>query len=458
MNEHKRKSWTKDELISKLLEYNNKYGYPTVRKFNDADGFPGTTTYRYHFGTWANALIEAGLKEKPSDGSNELKPKYGGDELIQAMIKFNSENGFPKSRSFNSKNGYPSAKSYIQEFGSWENAMLESGIPIPNDKKHLFGRLEYTKEQLLECLKAIVDKCVKEGRYLYTNDELDNDKNMPSSSVYTRNFGGLSNAYEEIGINQEEYNKNILIKDMELRYKELKDMLGRPPHSRDFDYYSKQDIKYYSAKAYTNNFGSIKDLQIHMGDKPTNWASTLTDDELLEFLIQFKNKNGREPSKLDMNSKYGYPHADIYAKRFGSFKDAKILAGVKSDRIRDRLITPNGNMALSGYEYKFLRMLEVFNVPFKKEELYSTYIKDFDKKYRFDFIVKVDKEEYFIEIFGITGNEDYDKKSEIKMKLCEDNNIPLIPIYKEDILHITFDEMYENLKNKIEDLKLKNKG
>ncbi len=42
-------------------------------------------------------------------------------------------------------------------------------------------------------------------------------------------------------------------------------------------------------------------------------------------------------------------------------------------------------------------------------------------------------ENHLIEYFGLTGDFDYDKNTELKLKVCEKFNIPLIAIYPSDL-------------------------
>ena len=97
-------------------------------------------------------------------------------------------------------------------------------------------------------------------------------------------------------------------------------------------------------------------------------------------------------------------------------------------------------------------MIEKYNIKFKKEEHYKKYIKGLDCEYRFDFTIYIDDRRYFVEIFGIEGNDKYDKKISKKKQLCKNNNLKLIDLYGDDLLKTT-DEIYEMLIEKINKLK-----
>ena len=71
------------------------------------------------------------------------------------------------------------------------------------------------------------------------------------------------------------------------------------------------------------------------------------------------------------------------------------------------------------------------------------------KKYKFDFTVKINNKKYFIEIFGITGNKKYNNKTSEKIKLCKDNNLPLIEMYPEDFRDKNIKDLYDYLMDYI---------
>jgi flagellar motor protein MotB len=157
--------------------------------------------------------------------------------------------------------------------------------------------------------------------------------------------------------------------------------------------------------------------QLHelMGDKPRNWTRDLSDEEMLETLRKLYNDLGIVPNQKEVEQCEYCWSIVSYTKRFGSFVEAIIKAGMIPRSKKEPLITPNGNRAYSGYEYKFMLVLEQYNINFKKEEFYKKYIKSFKRNYRFDFTLEFDNELFFIEIFGITGNKKYEDKIKVDL-------------------------------------------
>ena len=76
-----RSSVSTDEILSELQSLANELGHtPSVTEWREIDGTPGITTVVRQFGTWINAIDAAGLERR--DWSGENHPRYkGGDNL-----------------------------------------------------------------------------------------------------------------------------------------------------------------------------------------------------------------------------------------------------------------------------------------------------------------------------------------------------------------------------------------
>ena len=188
-----------------------------------------------------------------------------------------------------------------------------------------------------------------------------------------------------------------------------------------------------------------------MGDKPKNYSKIMSDEEMLNGLRKLKEELGIVPSQKEVEVCDYCGSLKDYTDRFGSFTEAIRKAGMTPRSKKKKLITPNGNVALSGYEYKFMLVLEKYNILYKKEEYYKQYIKDFNKNYRFDFTFNINNKMVFVEIFGITGNKKYNEKIDEKIKLCKENNLKLIELYPNDIGQNSFEEIYRLLMNKFKE-------
>ena len=213
---------------------------------------------------------------------------------------------------------------------------------------------------------------------------------------------------------------------------------------------SKMNKEYiYSTEAYTNHFGSMHELQVICGLDKTTPGRGADRQELIEKLQWLGNELGRRPTQTDLKYYKNMPSDNAYLNEFGSFKTALNEAGFEKQKI---LKTKNGVKVRSWYELKLAQVLESYDIEYDNEIMYKDVIPNFDRKYRFDFRIKINGKIYYIELFGIQGNELYEKRKQEKIKLCEDNNIPLIQFYQSDIYSKTNKEIYETLLNYIEEI------
>lgn len=56
------KKYNREELIEKMKDYYEKFGYPKTREFNKNKNYPNLYTYRKEFGSFQNALSIIGIE------------------------------------------------------------------------------------------------------------------------------------------------------------------------------------------------------------------------------------------------------------------------------------------------------------------------------------------------------------------------------------------------------------
>lgn len=376
--------------------------------------------------------------------------RYTKEQLKDIMINYYNNVGFPTQRAFRVSNGLPSYGTYVNAFGSFKKAIDYCGIEVPKKRQWLYEREEYTREEVLESFRNAVDSEIVTSGRLLTDNDIDSNKSMVSSNVLYKHFGSLDKAYKLIGIDRIKYNTKLKEKDMKDKYIEIRNILGRTPHSRDFDRFSSKDDRYYACKTYLAHFGTIQKLQKLMGDEPYILGHGMSKEELLNRLKRLADSLDLVPTQQDLTLCPYTPSSATYAKHFGSYSNALKEIGLVARGLNQKFITPSGNLALSGYEYQFMLVLEKYDIKYTKEELYSSYIKNFNKRYRFDFTLDINDRKYFIEIFGITGNKKYDDKIEEKIEVCKSNNLNLIDLYGDDIGGKSFEDIYKLLNKRID--------
>ena len=139
------KKYSKNQLIEILQQWANKNGrIPTEKDFYKNLDLPNFKTYRREFGTWNNALIVAGIGIR----QREREKKYSRDQLIEILQQWEKDNNkIPKEKDFTNNPNFPYYTTYINEFGTWNNALINAGIGIRQKEK------KYSRDQLIEILQ-----------------------------------------------------------------------------------------------------------------------------------------------------------------------------------------------------------------------------------------------------------------------------------------------------------------
>lgn len=381
---------------------------------------------------------------KDNHGYNQ----YTKEEIIKLARNWFNEHGKLVQRDLKHANGLPSSCQVTKHFGTLQNLLKEAGIQSTTNP-NLFNREQLSDEEMLENYKKFVEEHLKTHMFLPTNDDLDRCQSIQCTSVYISRFGSFNNVNKLIGY--EGYNNKVLEEDMIFKYKRACKEYGKVLSSREITKISKATNNYiYSIEAYLSHFGTLHNLQELCGFDKTIPGRGATREELIEKLQWLGDVLGRRPVESDLKLYKRMPSGNAYFKEFGSFRKALNEAGFEKQKIYE---TKNGTRCRSTYELKLAQVLESYNISFENEVLYKDVIPNFKRKYRFDFVVELNNRKYYIELFGIEGNELYEKRKQEKIQICEENNIPLIQLYQSDIYSKTNQEIYETLFNYIEDLK-----
>lgn len=377
-----------------------------------------------------------------------MASKYTKQEVIRMVRDYYNKHGKIVIRDLKNKNGLPSVGPMIKLFGTFENLLREANIDIPEDKAYNFGRVCLSDTELLKLLNDFTKKHLKSHIFLPTYDDIENCSALPSCSTYTSRFKSIESAFHLIGYDIQEFNNSALEKDMISKYNAACRRYGCVLNSRQITKLSKMNkSEIYATETYANHFGSISNLQKMCGYDPTTLGKIITKEESIEALRKIANELDRSPFVTDLPLVSYAPNAGYYRKMFGSWNKALKAAGLSpANKIRT---TSKGTLCLSSFEYKIACVLESYNIPFEKEVSYKSVISNFEKGYRFDFVIESNGVRYYVEIFGIMGSEDYQIKTNEKISLCQANNIPLISLYQKDIYGKTNQEIYDLLTEKI---------
>lgn len=230
-------------------------------------------------------------------------------------------------------------------------------------------------------------------------------------------------------------------------YKEIAIKLGKTPTIYEYDKYCKIRKAATVSRIFGGflEFQKICELDINSHGKPQ-----FDKYDLLEDLNKLYIDLGRKPTQQDIIDCQYLPSMHTIAHYFGSLTNALRELGLSEDEISNNTrVTPNGTVCLSRYEYLLARMLEVNNISFEKEVPYRKYIPNLKEWWKCDFEIIYQNENYFVEIFGITQNQNYDIKTKNKQLVCKKHNIKLLSIFPEDIMYKNYDQLYQMMKSKI---------
>lgn len=167
-------------LIDRLREFADEIGETPSSTRMDKEGPHTAKTYQNHFGTWNDALEQAGLRPNKQRGISD-------EELLSELNRLYNEKGWTPTGHDMDLRGEYSKSTLIRRFGSWEAALQEAGVD--GDR-----RPKIAKEDLLQELKRIAQKENREPRTVDMKAY-----GEYSTQVYLERFGSWANAVREAG-------------------------------------------------------------------------------------------------------------------------------------------------------------------------------------------------------------------------------------------------------------------
>jgi len=495
------KTMSDEFLISELKRFYNTYNkVPTCCDFDENKEFPSLKVYQNHFGSWNNALREAGMDinlqfnnytkedmirigldyynttgnipildkigftysviKKHWDNWNDylsdinLKSnkvnKYPREELLDKLVEFYNLLGRkPKRQDFVNNNWYPCEATFSREFGNLINACVVAGlIEKPLTFKE---RIEISIEQLKN-LADKLNKCPTVDEYDLINikgfcrRELEKKLGLKYNDICKRYIPQFPVNVDH-DITQEEIIKEIT---------NIYNLLGRPPmflELKDYNCGFSQSIFYSKFGGAYNHF--IKSL----GWTPTGTDTIKrTEEEMLDDFYNYFIELNRIPNFNDLDNNKNIASGSTYIKYFGSFDNVCKLLNIDYNSYvgwgkfcHDIL----GNLCKSYLEADISNYFINNNIKFDKEPKYSEIIPNCKKK--FDWKIYIGDQVYYCEFFGMYNRNSkgkilkkYRERTKYKIKLLYKYNIidKCILIFPWDIKHKTLDEIFKPYINK----------
>jgi hypothetical protein len=296
---------SKSDLIDELQSLTNELGRTPLKQDMNREGAYCASVYADRFGSWNSVLEEIGLELNRERNINE-------SDLLSELQNLADELGrTPFQQDMNQEGSY-SISIYISRFGSWNNALSEADLEV-NVERNI------TKSSLVNELTRLANEL---GRTPVSRDM--EKKGAYNVSTYADRFGSWNNALNEadLDLNREvNISKSNLVGELE----DLADEIGETPVARDMNQEGE-----YSEQAYLSEFGSWNNALKQAGLE-VNREHNISKSNLLAELQDLADRLGRTPIALDMSQQGAYS-SSVYEKEFGSWNDALSEAGFDVNR------------------------------------------------------------------------------------------------------------------------------
>jgi len=371
----------REDIIDELKRVTEELGKPPNTEEMKEHGCYGVSTCSNEFGTWNEALKTAGV------GTNKEKDIPKSDLLAELhRLNENVEGGLIASHM--KRMGEFSVGTYDRKFGSWNDALREAGIELNNrtdiPKSELLAELQRLNEKLGRT--PTVEDMWEEGRF--------------GSATYATAFGSWNDAILEadLGIN---VRSDIPEKELLGEIQSLNDELGRTPEMREMDQCGQFD-----STTYMSRFGSWNKALKQAGFEPI-LRSDIPESELIDEIQRLADTLNRPPTRDEMEHQ-GEFSSSIYPRRFGTWTDALIEAGYEPHKA----LNPDylDHRVDSVTELVIADMLLDAGVEYENEGIEITY--DDGRTYTPDFVTKG----YVIECKGQDWGKIYNKEVTAKDK------------------------------------------
>lgn len=174
----------KEELLNELDRVGEKLGHaPTTAQMKQYGDY-GVSTYTNEFGTWNDAVREAGfdpVREKDISEADLIDAIHSlSDDLCRTPSAFEMD-----------KVGEYSVGAYERRFGSWNNALQEAGFDLNN-------RSGIPDDELIAELRNLASRLDRTPRAIDMDSE-----GQHGSATYTKSFGSWAEALKKANLEHE---------------------------------------------------------------------------------------------------------------------------------------------------------------------------------------------------------------------------------------------------------------
>lgn len=307
LNKTKKEIYTKQQLLDFLKEFYELYGYvPTHRDLTNK-GYPTFYAYKKHFGSFKNALIEAGLFDLRED-KHQFCEEYTDEELLNKLRQFMKGRDYIPTYDEMRKELSPSVSTYDRRFNGVFNALKLIGYDVDKQKEK---EVKLIEQDMIEKYKKLA-KMLGRTPTSRDVDRYSKEGLCYAMSTYSNHFGSLYKLQILCGLPPTVSGRNKTKDEMINDIIKISKILGKTP--------SRNDLKFFdgvaSASKYSAVFGSWSKAVEEAGLQPNddfyyaiNGEKCLSYYELLfnNMLCTYKIKYKKEEHyKKYIPTKKGY--------------------------------------------------------------------------------------------------------------------------------------------------------
>jgi len=314
------KKYTNEHIIQTLQECYHSVGKISQNIYTQRGYKPSVDVIFRRFGSWNQALKEAGIpvKERKEKKDKVLKVgKFSNEYIIQQLKSCYEKHGKISMSLYNKEGFLPARTTIVRQFGSWNNAIEAAGL-----KAFTSSEKQFSKEEIYEQLRA----CYKENNNSISIGKYKLSGRVPTITTILKYFGSWNDAIEAAGLKANGlttviYSDEDYITSLRTCYIQNNNYITSP-------LYRKQ--RYHPGlKSILRRFGSWNNA-LEFAGVPVNYKvrPAFSKEELITVLRNFYQENDGITRK-GYNDSGQLPHSRTIVSYFGSWENALIEAGIE---------------------------------------------------------------------------------------------------------------------------------
>lgn len=422
-----KKTYSDEELLKILKEYNDTVGYPKARDFTPKNGLPSSGVYLNRFQSWNNAKELAGIKNARFKYRSDKYTKSGIIESYQHL--HNQLKRIPTVDDIREFGDGITVYAINRHFGSINSLRIACGLY----SDHVQGK--YKKKFLLD----EIHRFYQEFDRIPLASDFECLEGYPSRRTFSNHFGSFDDAILQAGFIPTRHkilkynNTDFLIGEI---YRYIKEY-GVIPTGDDMDANEDYPSRHYFRKMFGNWNNALR-----AADLPVRHVHQYEDSFLESEFHRFVKENSRVPCISDFNNSE-YPSFWCYQNRFGSWNQAVVHYGYEPNDSKTKYTLNDGEICASQYELIVSQWLKERNIRYDRDINYVDFIKNYNGKMNCDYRLYIDNVVWYVEVVGFIGHQDvskynaeemsYYRRLTYKEKLLKRENLNYLIIYLWDL-------------------------